>query len=306
MMGGNSNVFAALDSLRKKKKSSDKESKSSKGSSSKKEQEPEVLWAPAPLTVKSWADVDDEDDDDYYATTAPLQSFLGSNESEKKPEPVEVELQETESEEELLDDDEYEDVEEDHDHEPEVPERAEPVDQKIEAPSAPKEVERQLSKKERRKKELAELEALLADFGVAQNEKGPDELPDVANEKKESQQGEDAEKKNGVVTEPKNAKKKKKKDKASKEVKDSEDQPDSSDATIGPEETGGGAQQIEDASTVDVKEKLKRVASAKKKKSSKETDGAARAAAIEAAARSAKLAAAKKKEKNHYNQQPMR
>lgn len=90
MMGGNSNVFAALDSLRKKKKSSDKESKSSKGSSSKKEQEPEVLWAPAPLTVKSWADVDDEDDDDYYATTAPLQSFLGSNESEKKPEPVEV------------------------------------------------------------------------------------------------------------------------------------------------------------------------------------------------------------------------
>lgn len=89
-MGGNSNVFAALDSLRKKKKSSDKESKSSKGSSSKKEQEPEVLWAPAPLTVKSWADVDDEDDDDYYATTAPLQSFLGSNESEKKPEPVEV------------------------------------------------------------------------------------------------------------------------------------------------------------------------------------------------------------------------
>lgn len=304
MMGGNSNVFAALDSLRKKKKSSDKESKISKGSSSKKEQEPEVLWAPAPLTVKSWADVDDEDDDDYYATTAPLQSFLGSNESEKKPEPVEVELQETESEEDLIDDDEDEDVE-DHEHEPEVPEHAEPVDQKIEALSAPKEAERQLSKKERRKKELAELEALLADFGVAQNEKGPDELPDIANETKESQQGEDAEKKNGVVTESKNAKKKKKKDKASKEVKESEYQPISSDATIGLEETGG-AEQIEDASTLDVKEKLKRVASAKKKKSSKETDGAARAAAIEAAARSAKLAAAKKKEKNHYNQQPMR
>lgn len=88
-----------------------------------------------------------------------------------------VELQETESEEDLLDDDEDEDVEEDHDHEAEVPEHAEPVDHKIEAPSAPKEAERQLSKKERRKKELAELEALLADFGVAQNEKGPDELP---------------------------------------------------------------------------------------------------------------------------------
>ncbi|KAG5591876.1 hypothetical protein H5410_042390 [Solanum commersonii] len=86
VMVKNSNVFAALDTLRKKKKS-DKEK--SKGSS-KKEQEPEVLWAPAPLTVKSWADVDDEDDDDYYATTAPLQSFVGSNESEKKPEPVEI------------------------------------------------------------------------------------------------------------------------------------------------------------------------------------------------------------------------
>lgn len=292
----NSNVFAALDSLRKKKKS-DKEK--SKGSS-KKEQEPEVSWAPAPLTVKSWADVDDEDDDDYYATTAPLKSFLGSNESKNKPEPVE----ETESEDDLLDEDE--DVEEDNDHESEVPEHAEPVGQKIEASPAPKEAGRQLSKKERRKKELAELEALLADFGVEQKEKVPDDVPDDAHEKKEGdQQGEGMEKKNGVTTEPKSAKKKKKKDKASKEVKESEDQPNNVDATIGPEETER-AGQVEDASTVDMKEKLKRVASAKKKKSGKETDAAARAAAIEAAARSAKLAAAKKKEKSHYNQQPMR
>lgn len=35
---------------------------------------------------------------------------------------------------------------------------------------APKEAERQLSKKERKKKELAELEALLADFGVTPKE----------------------------------------------------------------------------------------------------------------------------------------
>lgn len=73
----NSNVFAALGTLRKKKKSSDKDSKSKSSSSKKAEQkepEPQVFWAPAPLTVKSWADVDDEDDDDYYATTAPPQS----------------------------------------------------------------------------------------------------------------------------------------------------------------------------------------------------------------------------------------
>ncbi|WMV42797.1 hypothetical protein MTR67_036182 [Solanum verrucosum] len=314
VMVKNSNVFAALDTLRKKKKS-DKEK--SKGSS-KKEQEPEVLWAPAPLTVKSWADVDDEDDDDYYATTAPLQSFVGSIESGKKPEPVEslaykflaklrellakARLSETESEDDLLDEDE--DVE-NNDHESEVPEHAEPVGQKIEASPAPKEAERQLSKKERRKKELAELEALLADFGVEQKENGPEDLPDVANEKKEGQPSEDVEKKNSGATEPKSAKKKKKKDKASKEVKESEDQPNNVDATTGPEETGG-AGSVEDVSTVDMKERLKRVASAKKKKSGKETDAAARAAAIEAAARNSKLAAAKKKEKSHYNQQPTR
>jgi len=83
-------------------------------------------------------------------------------------------LQETESEDDLLDEDE--DVE-DNDHESEVPEHAEPVGQKIEASPAPKETERQLSKKERRKKELAELDSLLADFGVEQKEKGPDDLP---------------------------------------------------------------------------------------------------------------------------------
>ncbi|KAF3664797.1 putative syntaxin-32-like isoform 1 [Capsicum annuum] len=211
---------------------------------------------------------------------------------------------ETESDDDLLDEDE--DVEEDNDHESEVPEHAEPVGQKIEASPAPKEAERQLSKKERRKKELAELEALLADFGSEQKEKGPDDLPDVAHEKIEGdQQGKNMEKKNGATSEPKSAKKKKKKDKASKEVKESEDQPNNVDASIGPEETGG-AGQVEDVSTVDIKERLKRVASAKKKKSGKEPDAAARAAAIEAAARSSKLAAAKKKEKSHYNQQPMR
>ncbi|XP_022865915.1 uncharacterized protein LOC111385732 [Olea europaea var. sylvestris] len=99
----NTNVFAALESRRKKKKS-DKEkivgkaSKSaSKAGKSKEpeEEKPPVFWAPAPLTAKSWADVDDEDDDDYYATTAPPQSLWvgsGSNKPEEshKPEPLEV------------------------------------------------------------------------------------------------------------------------------------------------------------------------------------------------------------------------
>lgn len=72
------NVFAALETLKKKKKKSSKESKGKGSSKSQaKEPEPQVFWAPTPLTVKSWADVDD--DDDYFATTAPPQSVWGSS-----------------------------------------------------------------------------------------------------------------------------------------------------------------------------------------------------------------------------------
>lgn len=89
------NLFAALDT-RKKKKKTDKagKSKGSSSSSSKpqKEPEPQVFWAPTPLKVKSWADIDDDDeDDDYYVTTAPpLPS--GWTTSEPKDTPVEVRI----------------------------------------------------------------------------------------------------------------------------------------------------------------------------------------------------------------------
>lgn len=62
----------------------------------------------------------------------------------------------------------------------------------------------------------------------------------------------------------------------------------------------------EEPSTIDLKERLKKVTTMKKKKlPSKDMDEAAKAAAVEAASRKAKLAAAKK-EKRHYNQQPAR
>ena len=85
-------------------------------------------------------------------------------------------LQETESEDDILDEGD-DDVEDEHDHEPEAPVHPEPVGKKTpEVSEPPKEAERQLSKKEKKKKELAELEALLADFGVTQNESnGQDE-----------------------------------------------------------------------------------------------------------------------------------
>lgn len=116
----------------------------------------------------------------------------------------------------------------------------------------------------------------------------------------------DDEKKESLPLESKSAKKKKKKDKSSREVREQEDQPNSSDVTNGLGENVGAENAEEDASVMDVKERLKKMASVKKKKSNKELDSASKAAAIEAAARSAKLAAAKKKEKNHYNQQPVR
>ncbi|GER32161.1 syntaxin [Striga asiatica] len=312
----NTNVFAALDSLRKKKKS-DKEKGSSKGgkgtskgSKGASEAEKQVYWAPAPLTSKSWADVDDEDDDDYYATTAPPQVIWGASGSNKPGETQKLHpVEESESEDDLLDEGD-DDVEDEHDPEPETEqEHPQPVLKKpVEASPAPKEAERQLSKKERKKKELEELEAILADFGVNPKEKAGDERSDVTKDRKEEQANGNTDKKdNNAPGESKNAKKKKKKDKSSKETKEPQDQPNTSNEPNGPVESPKAQHgDEENTSTFDVKDKLKKMASVKKKKSSKEMDAAARAAAVEAAARSARLAAAKKKEKNHYNQQPIR
>ena len=87
----NTNVFAALDTRRKKKKS-DKDRKGGKGSSNSKENsgsapkepEPQKYWTPAPLNAKSWADVDDEDEDDYYASSAPAQDIWAGQEHEEQ------------------------------------------------------------------------------------------------------------------------------------------------------------------------------------------------------------------------------
>ncbi|XP_030452544.1 uncharacterized protein LOC115674324 [Syzygium oleosum] len=310
----NTNVFAALETLRKKKKSDkDKGSKSGKGSSKSaaqsqaKEPEPQVFWAPTPLKEKSWADVDDDDDDDYYATTAPPPVVWGKTPQTEEQQATNVE--DTESEDDILDEGD-DDLEEEHEHEQEqeqeVPEHPEPLAKKpAEVPAVSKETERQLSKKERKKKELAELEALLADFGVAPKENnGQDEPRDASLDKKDAEPDGEGEKKESAPGESKSAKKKKKKDKSSKETKEPQDQPNSTDVVNEPEV---GAEQVgEDGSSVDIKERLKKMTSMKKKKSSKEMDAAAKAAAQEAAARSARLAAAKKKEKNHYNQQPVR
>ncbi|KAL9680306.1 hypothetical protein QQ045_018184 [Rhodiola kirilowii] len=167
LVNNNTNGFAVLEALRKKKKASKSKAGSSKATTPK-EPEPQVFWAPAPLTAKSWADVDDEDDDDYYATTAPPQSLWSSSEPQHAEEKT---IQESDSDDDLLDEGDDE-IEDDHEHEVEDPVPPEPILNKPIETVRQKEPERQLSKKEKKKKELAELEALLADFGVAPKENG--------------------------------------------------------------------------------------------------------------------------------------
>ncbi|KAJ6810656.1 nucleolin [Iris pallida] len=69
------NVFAALDSLKKKKKS-----KATAGQSRTEPEPAEVFWAPTPIKSMSWADVDD--DDDYFATAKPLEKLPVTKEEE--------------------------------------------------------------------------------------------------------------------------------------------------------------------------------------------------------------------------------
>lgn len=295
---GSGNVFAALETLKKKKKPA-----AAKKKQAPVVEKPEVFWAPAPLTTKSWADVEDDDDDDYFATTAPLcpvretqgDDADAGHEDEKEHSALE---QEIESEDEV--DDEVDAAAEDeHEAGDAVP--SEPAVQKAVAPLVPpKDTERQLSKKELKKKELEELDAVLAELGISHESSNATQ--DETNDKKGMCQAADGGKKEDTSAplESKTSKKKKaKKDKSSKEAGETLDQNNVVD-------DAAGAEPDEDVASVDVKERIKKVASMKKKKSSKEMDAAAKIAASEAAARRAKLAAAKKKDKNHYNQQPLR
>ncbi|XP_039165275.1 uncharacterized protein LOC104451823 [Eucalyptus grandis] len=155
-------------------------------------------------------------------------------------------------------------------NEPEVAVDTEPVTKMpIEAPPASKETERQLSKKELKKKGLEELEAVLAEFGYLNREKS-------------SQDGTQDD------------------EQMQKPVESTGEQLSGTEVGARIDETTA-TENFEDNSTIDMKERLKKLTSSKKKKSSKEMDSAARAAAMEAAVTSAKVASTKKKEKNHYN-----
>ncbi|VFQ63105.1 unnamed protein product [Cuscuta campestris] len=180
-------------------------------------------------------------------------------------------LLECETEDEGLDEVD-EDIEQDQDHEQEVPTEEEPIVKASVVVLAPKESQRQLSKKKLKRRNSKNLKLCLQNLGATNLRKW-------------------------MVHQ--NAKKKKKKPKEAKEQRNSVEVVD--------DKNGTEKEEAEDAVGVDVKKKIKKVQSVRKKKSSKEMDAAVKAAASEAAARRAKVAgAAKKKEKNHFNQQPLR
>ncbi|MCO5574410.1 hypothetical protein L7F22_028195 [Adiantum nelumboides] len=299
------NIFSALESRRRKssKKRSEKEKGESKSKEGQQQETAPQVWTAAPVSVTSWADCE-EDDDDYFALPAlppivdqPTETALDASHEDLS--------QESEGDEEL--DDVDDEIEED---EPESEAVMEAVEAKVSTvvTQAGREPDRQLSKRELKKKELAELDAVLAELGL--NPKDEKDSAEPKDEAKEDHVNGDIENQTedagsgSVLTESKSSKRRKaKKDKPVKEEKDEESiqevdaaRKDETPAEEGESNTG----------PTDRKEVLKKLASMKKKKSFKESDGAAKAAAAEAALRAAKLAAAKKKEKNHYNQQPVR
>lgn len=297
------NIFSALESRRKKKRLDKDQKGSSSSSASNVSAQPALQsWAPTSVSVTSWADCE-EDDDDYFAMPAlpplPDQELETSHDGSQEEEEEEEDMSHGEESE------GDEDVEEgnEENEEPKCPrtnELAADVNAIPPAPVAAREPDRQLSKKQLKMKELAELEAVLAELGLNQEDKK--EAVEVAETK-----GVDAiasvngkEEPGSAMAESKSSKRRKaKREKSCKE--------ESVEETDGLSKDESAVEDVEaSAAPVDRSEMLKKLSSMKKKKPFKENDSAAKAAAAEAAARAVKLAAAKKKEKTHYNQQPVR
>lgn len=254
-------------------------------------------------------------------------------------------LQETESEDDdIAIDDGDDDVEDEVENEPKAPVPAGPgLKKPLLAASATKETERQLSKKELKKKENEEFHAILNELGISSIDNNAEQggsfnsddvpldriffswtsfkmitkfkpavhecLPSdvfagVTSKKTDGQNGENEKKDNApAASESKISKKKK-----AKKDKSSREAKDSQEQPNGgdtntPDEVSGTQPADKDAPAVDVKEKIKKVGSIKKKKSSKEMDPAAKAAAQEVATRNARLAATSKRKDKNHYNQ---
>ncbi|GMH41347.1 hypothetical protein BSKO_09257 [Bryopsis sp. KO-2023] len=281
-----SNPFAALEHKKaKKKKEKSEREKRKKDKKDTLELEKAIFDQPQ-INVSSWADCDDEDDWAAEPTPQASENTNGAHVVEADSDHEIIDLEE-EFGVELGGDDHH-----DNDHVDEKEDETEKVDVPAPLPkrkSVPVPVERQLSKKELKKKEMDELNAVLAELGIDSG--GKEEDSESKNSKKKKKKGKAGEavpsKTNGVdekeadVDPPKAAE---------------EEKPPTPDPEEPEEEESG----IEGEIAIDaLKAKM-----ALKKKSSKKGGSASSLAAAEAKARAKKKGS--KKDKSKFNQAPTR
>jgi len=172
------NAFAALQKTSKKdkKKEEKKKSKDKKKADKAAEALEQAIFSQPSISVSNWADCDTDDDDGFHA--APLPSFEGLIPADTAPDHEEEEEEEehdSDKEAELEAHgrwDEVDEHEEEHEDEHEEDEGAKDAEEEAQPVSAPPpppvvEPERQLSKKEMKKKEMEDLDAVLNELGLA-------------------------------------------------------------------------------------------------------------------------------------------
>lgn len=299
-MSLSTNAFAALQKTSKKDKKEDKKKKSKKSKADKQAEALEhAIFSQPSISVSNWADCD-TDDDDFHAAPLPSLEGLGHVDNgaeehhEEEEEEEEEEHHDSDAEAELEEHARWDEVD-DHDHEDEHEDEGEKEEAEAEVvvvrpvlPAA--EPEKQMSKKELKKKEMEDLDAVLNELGLA---------PASASEQEKAE---------------KKKKKKDKKKQVQEAAENAENQPPATAATISAKEAEKAEEQQEDeieeggadAAEMDpdkIKAQLAKKAAKGKGASRPKSGKISSIAAKEAKARAAK---GKKKDTSSYNQAPTR
>lgn len=289
------NIFAALDTKKGKKKKSKEHDKKKKSGDKKAVSAAELeraIFSQPSISISNWADEDD--DDEFVATDTFATNWTQSNQPTANEPAANDEAAEAEDSEEEVDLEKELGVELGHDEDDELEDDREEEQLPPLSTAAPQlqtklaqEPERQLSKKELKKKELEELDAVFAELGI--------EAPAAGAECKEA---------NGVLE-----KKKKKKKKDGREIGEAEDGEAGGDTSQSAPSQAAASQAAENKGMEDVEgpveledpAKVKARLAAQKKKSDAAKKKISAAAVQEAKIRAKKLN--KQKDTSHYNQQ---
>ncbi|GAQ87278.1 hypothetical protein KFL_003420170 [Klebsormidium nitens] len=313
-----SNIFAALEKKKKSKKPKDGATKKD-GKKAKGDAAPSVdVWQAAPIQVASWADCEDDDD---FGGLGPVPQW-GNDTATVAQEDKQAAEEESDEEIEALQhgeddhDDERDgdegtaaDADDDADEQGEgAGEAGAPREAATAVVAVPREPERQLSKKELKKKEMEDLEKVLAELGIQAKANGvAPELRPVAEDKEDAaREEEEDDGARGEAGLPRTKSKKSKKKKDRSEVAEEGAEATAANGESKGDEPSDDVEAADEGPLLDPKEALKRLKSQKSTKKSDSVAARAKAAIEEAAKRKAKLAKAKSKDKSHYNQQPVR